>query len=197
LNNGDQRTLLRLDWEIPVFGFCAASGTGKTTLLKQLVPLLRARGLRVGVVKHTHHAFEVDRPGKDSYELRKAGATEMLIASGKRWALMADTDREGDPILAELLNRFDQDNLDLVLVEGFRHESFPKIELHRIALNRPLIFPEDSHVVAVACDGPLSRPTGLPLLDLDDPSAIASFIVSRMHGRKFPLPPGEGRGEGV
>ena len=162
---------------IPVLGFCAASGTGKTTLLKQLLPLLRERGLRVGVVKHTHHPFEVDLPGKDSYELRKAGASEMLIASGKRWALMADTDLEGDPVLETLLKRFDWDDLDFILVEGFRHEPFPKIELHRPALKRPLLFPEDPNVIAVACDAPLSRSTDLPLLQINDPEAIVKFIV--------------------
>lgn len=180
MNDSDQHTPPCLNSGIPVLGFCAASGTGKTTLLKELLPLLRGRGLRVGVVKHTHHAFEVDRPGKDSYELRKAGASEMLIASGKRWALMADTEMVGDPDLATLLRRLDRDNLDLVLVEGFRHEPFPKIELHRPALDRPLIFPEDPHVIAVACDAPLRRPTDLPILELGNPQSIVSFIVKRL-----------------
>jgi len=92
---------------IPVLGFAAYSGTGKTTLLKQLLPKLRARGLRIGVIKHAHHQFDVDTPGKDSYELRKAGANEMLIASGRRWALMVDTDADGDPVLQEMLDRLD------------------------------------------------------------------------------------------
>ncbi len=171
-----------LDTSIPVIGFSAYSGTGKTTLLKRLLPLLCERGIRAGMVKHTHHRFEVDQPGKDSYELRKAGAAEMLVASGSRWALMVDTGEEGDPDLQMLLNRLDQSNLDLILVEGFRHESFPKIELHRPALGKPLIFPQDSYVVAVATDAPLSEEVDLPLLDMNDVSAIADFIEKAFLG---------------
>jgi len=165
---------------VPVIGFCAYSGTGKTTLLIKLLPLLKMQGVRVGVIKHTHHRFEVDKPGKDSYELRKAGAAEMLVASGKRWALMVDTDDDGDPVLQEMLNRMDQSILDLVIVEGFKHEAFPKIELHRPKLHRPLIFPEDPDVIAVATDDATAYNTSLPLLDINDPAAIAEFIASRM-----------------
>ncbi|OOZ37247.1 molybdopterin-guanine dinucleotide biosynthesis protein MobB [Solemya velesiana gill symbiont] len=164
--------------EVPVLGFAAYSGTGKTTLLKQLLPLLREQGLRVGMIKHTHHDFDIDTPGKDSYELRKAGASEMLIASGKRWALMVDTDGEGDPVLQDMLNRLDQGSLDLVLVEGFKHEAFPKIELHRATVGKPLIFPEDPDVIAVACDGELSQPTDLPQLDINDIPSIAAFVLN-------------------
>ncbi|MES9966688.1 MAG: molybdopterin-guanine dinucleotide biosynthesis protein MobB [Sedimenticola sp.] len=163
--------------EVPVLGFAAYSGTGKTTLLKQLLPLLRGRGLRVGMIKHAHHDFDIDTPGKDSYELRKAGASEMLIASGKRWALMVDTDGEGDPVLQEMLDRLDQSKLDLVLVEGFKHEAFPKIELHRPALGKPPIFPGDPDVIAVASDGELVRTTELPRLDINDIASIADFVV--------------------
>ncbi|MET0101469.1 MAG: molybdopterin-guanine dinucleotide biosynthesis protein MobB [Sedimenticola sp.] len=170
--------------EIPVLGFAAYSGTGKTTLLKQLLPLLRGRGLRVGMIKHAHHDFEIDTPGKDSYELRKAGASEMLIASGKRWALMVDTDGEGDPVLQEMLDRLDQSKLDLVLVEGFKHEAFPKIELHRPALGKPLIFPEDPDVIAVASDGELACTTELPRLDINDIASIADFVADRLIDRR-------------
>ncbi|MET0049360.1 MAG: molybdopterin-guanine dinucleotide biosynthesis protein MobB [Sedimenticola sp.] len=170
--------------EIPVLGFAAYSGTGKTTLLKQLLPLLRGRGLRVGMIKHAHHDFEIDTPGKDSYELRKAGASEMLIASGKRWALMVDTDGEGDPVLQEMLDRLDQSKLDLVLVEGFKHEAFPKIELHRPALGKPLIFPEDPDVIAVASDGELACTTELPRLDINDIASIADFVSDRLIDRR-------------
>ncbi len=163
--------------DIPVLGFAAYSGTGKTTLLKLLLPQLHARGLRIGVIKHTHHDFEIDTPGKDSYELRKAGADEMLLASGRRWALMADTGREGDPNLQDMLKRLDLANLDLILVEGFKHETFPKIELHRPSIGRPLIFPDDRTIIAVAADGELSQPTELPLLDLNDVSALTEFIL--------------------
>ena len=168
--------------KIPVLGFAAYSGIGKTTLLKQLLPLLRGRGLRVGMIKHAHHDFDIDTPGKDSYELRKAGANEMLIASGKRWALMVDTEREGDPVLQDMLNRLDQDSLDLVLVEGFKHEEFPKVELHRPSVGKPLIFPEDSKVIAVATDGELSQSTTLPLLDINDISAVAEFVAKEFLG---------------
>ena len=162
--------------DVPVLGFVAASGTGKTTLLTKLLPLFRQRGLKVAVIKHTHHDFEVDQPGKDSYELRKAGAQEMLIASGKRWALMSDRDWGGDPPLQALVERLDRSNLDLVLVEGFKHERIPKIELTRPDLGRPTLYPDDPDIVAVATDGAVQVATELPLLDLNDPPAIAEFV---------------------
>jgi molybdopterin-guanine dinucleotide biosynthesis protein MobB len=161
----------------PVLGFAAWSGTGKTTLLVQLLPRLRARGLRIGMLKHAHHSFEVDQPGKDSYELRKAGASPMLVVSSRRWALMADLDEEREPVLQEMLERLDQSRLDVILVEGFKHEAFPKIELHRAAVGKPLLFPDDRNVVAVATDAPLPRPTDLPVLDLNDVEAIADFVA--------------------
>ena len=160
----------------PVLGFAAFSGTGKTTLLVQLLPRLRAAGLRVGMIKHAHHKFDVDVPGKDSYELRKAGASQMLVTSSRRWALMTDLDEERDPVLQEMLDRLDQAHLDLVLVEGFKHEAFPKIELHRPSTGNPLIHPEDTNVIAVASDAPLAVPPGMPLLDLNDVAAIADFV---------------------
>jgi molybdopterin-guanine dinucleotide biosynthesis protein B len=173
--------------QVPVLGFAAYSGTGKTTLLKQLLPLLRREGLRIGMVKHTHHDFDIDTPGKDSYELRKAGASEMLVASGRRWALMVETEREGDPMLQEVIGRLDQANLDLILVEGFKHEALPKIELHRPSRGRPLLFPDDSDIIAIAHDATLSVETELPQLDINDPPAVAGYILgwlarSRTHG---------------
>ena len=161
----------------PVLGFAAWSGTGKTTLLVQLLPRLRSRGLRVGMVKHAHHTFDVDQPGKDSYELRKAGASPMLVASGRRWVLMTEREEGGDPVLQEMLDQLDQSRLDVVLVEGFKHEACPKIELHRPSLGRALLFPEDPTVIAVAADAPLGRPTDLPVLDLNDVDGIADFVV--------------------
>lgn len=160
----------------PVLGFAAFSGTGKTTLLVQLLPRLRAAGLRIGMIKHAHHKFDVDVPGKDSYELRKAGASQMLVTSSRRWALMTDLDEERDPVLQEMLDRLDQGGLDLVLVEGFKHEAFPKIELHRPAMGSPLLYPQDASVIAVATDAPLPEPAGLPLLDLNDVAGIAAFV---------------------
>ncbi|MCU7857801.1 MAG: molybdopterin-guanine dinucleotide biosynthesis protein B, partial [Candidatus Thiodiazotropha sp. (ex Lucinoma borealis)] len=147
---------------IPVLGFAAYSGTGKTTLLKQLIPHLRDAGLRLGVIKHAHHQVDVDTPGKDSYELRKAGAGRVLLASSRHWALMVDEVEEREPMLAQLLERLDCDTVDLVLVEGFRHLSFPKIELHRSSLGKPLIFPEDSSVIAIASDTKIVPVTELP-----------------------------------
>lgn len=163
----------------PVVGFAAFSGTGKTTLLKRLLPLLSERGLRVGVVKHAHHGFDIDHPGKDSYELRKAGAAQMLIASRARWALMVEHVRDREPRLDEVLLELDQGALDLVLVEGFKEERFPKIELHRPSLGAPLLYPRDDTIIAIATDAPLPQPTQLPLLDLNRPDEIAAFIVER------------------
>jgi len=166
----------------PVIGFAAFSGTGKTTLLTRLVPILRERGLRIAMVKHAHHRFDVDQPGKDSYELRKAGAEQMLIASRRRWALMCETpERTDDPKLAELLAHLDTAQVDLVLVEGFKHERFPKIELHRPALGHPLLAAEDDSILAVATDAPLAEPApAVPRLDLNDPAAIADFIARHL-----------------
>lgn len=169
---------------LPIVGFAAWSGTGKTTLLKELLPLLGARGLRVGVVKHAHHSFELDYPGKDSYELRKAGAAQTLIASRARWALMVEQPREREPRLDEVLLELDQAALDLILVEGFKDEQFPKIELHRPSLRRPLLFPRDHTIIAVASDAPLASPCDLPVLDINDQAVIATFIAERVVGNR-------------
>ncbi len=163
------------DFAIPVLGFAAWSGTGKTTLLSQVLPLLRGSGLRCALVKHAHHDFDIDHPGKDSYELRKAGAGQVLIASRRRWALMVEREYEQDPPLAELLRHLDPTQADLVLVEGFKHEHLPKIELHRPALGRPLLYSDDPDIIAVASDQPLDVP--IPRLDLNDPASIAAFVV--------------------
>ncbi|MCU7795857.1 MAG: molybdopterin-guanine dinucleotide biosynthesis protein B [Candidatus Thiodiazotropha sp. (ex Myrtea spinifera)] len=165
-----------LNTQLPVIGFAAFSGTGKTTLLKQVIPLLRAQGLRPGLIKHAHHQVEFDKPGKDSYELRKAGAGQVLLASANRWALMAEESETSEPELPVLLTRMDLSVLDLVLVEGFRHLSFPKIELHRPSLGKPLLFEQDDSIIAIASDEPISHPCELPQLDLNDPPAIAEFI---------------------
>jgi len=161
---------------VPVLGFAAFSGTGKTTLLLKVLPILRAEHLRVGMIKHAHHSFEVDHPGKDSYELRKAGADQMLVVSRQRWALMVEATRDDDPRLDEVLLDVDQANLDLILVEGFKQEHFPKIELHRPSLGNPLLFPQDGSIVAVATDAPLQARCSLPELDLNEPHEIAAFV---------------------
>lgn len=161
----------------PLLGFYAASGTGKTTLLTALIPLLGARGLRVAVVKHTHHRFDLDQPGKDSYRLRSAGADQVLLASRERMALLREfRDGRPEPRLAELVACLDLATVDLVLVEGFKHEPFAKIELHRPALGRPLLHPDDPHVIALATDGPVTLARPLPVLDLNQPEQIARFI---------------------
>ena len=161
----------------PVLGFAAFSGTGKTTLLEQLIPLLTARGIRVAVVKHAHHEFDIDKPGKDSYRLRQAGARQMLIASSQRQALMTENDAPQEPRLDELITRLDLDDIDLVLVEGFKHVPFPKIELHRKELGKTLLHPEDADIIAVASDH-LADCGDLPALDINDTAAIAAFIVT-------------------
>ncbi len=160
----------------PVLGFAAFSGTGKTTLLKQLIPLLRQRGLRIGLIKHAHHEFDVDKPGKDSYELRKAGAGQVLVASSRRWALMCDNETEEEPQLADMLRRLETQQLDLVLVEGFKHERFAKIELHREGLGHPLLFLSDNSVIALATDAEVPSAQTLPILDINNPEQIADFI---------------------
>jgi len=163
--------------KIPMVGFCAWSGTGKTTLLTRLIPLLVARGLRVGVVKHAHHSFDIDYPGKDSYELRAAGASQMLIASRKRTALITELeDRQGEPSLADALSQLNMQEIDLILVEGFKHEQYRKIELHRPALNKPLLFPDDPNIVAVASDAVIAGNHTIPALDLNNPEQIMQFI---------------------
>ena len=159
----------------PVLGFAAWSGTGKTTLLERLLPLLREPGLRIGLIKHAHHDFDIDRPGKDSHRLRHAGAGQVLIASGRRWALMTETPDRGEAELAELIPRLDREALDLILVEGFRHERFPKLELHRAASAKPLLYPDDDSIIAVLSDTPLEM--DLPQLDINDFPAVAAFIL--------------------
>ncbi|HCI6559887.1 TPA: molybdopterin-guanine dinucleotide biosynthesis protein B [Klebsiella pneumoniae] len=160
---------------IPLLAIAAWSGTGKTTLLKRLIPELCALGLRPGLIKHTHHDMDVDKPGKDSYELRKAGAAQTIVASEQRWALMTETPEKPELDITWLVSRMDASKLDLV--EGFKHEPVPKILLfrqnsgHRV---EELVI--DEHTIAVASD--VSIATSLPLLDLNDVPQIATFIVS-------------------
>ena len=162
---------------IPLIGFAAWSGTGKTTLLRQLIPWFKARGLRVAVIKATHHDFEIDRPGKDSYELRKAGAAQTLLVSSRRTALITEHENPADPDLARALARLDAQHADLVLVEGFRHVPFPKIELHRPALGKPLLYPQDQSIVAIATDAPLPERPTIPVLNLNDIAGVGEFVA--------------------
>ena len=162
---------------IPVLAIAAWSGTGKTTLLKRLIPELCVRGLRPGLIKHTHHDMDVDKPGKDSYELRKAGAAQTIVASEQRWALMTETPETPELDLTWLVSRMDASKLDLVLVEGFKHEAVPKILLFRQnsghSVEELMI---DEHTLAVASDVPIA--TSLPQLDLNDVPQIATFIAN-------------------
>src|SRR5207248_9183238 len=156
-----------------IFGLAGWSGSGKTTLLTAIIPELAARGLTVSTIKHAHHQFDIDRPGKDSWRHREAGAGEVMIASARRWAIMHELRGGPEPALDELIAHMTP--VDLLLVEGWKHHPHPKIEVHRPALGKPLIYPEDRHVVAIATDEAFAAP--LPLLPLGDPGAVAHFIL--------------------
>lgn len=169
------------NFRIPVIGFVAPSGSGKTTLLRKLVPLLVKRGLRVGYLKHAHHTFDLDVPGKDSYEIRAAGAGQILLASRDRWAMQCEsTDQGEDPSLEEMLSRFDTGRLDLILVEGFKHAAYLKIEVHRAATGKPLFYPDDRDVIAVVTDDSLPVGDHPPVLPLSDSGAVADFLQQRV-----------------
>lgn len=157
-----------------IFGLAGWSGSGKTTLMVRLVPELTSRGLRVSTIKHAHHAFDVDRPGKDSYEHRRAGATEVLVTSANRWALMHENRGEAEPSVEELVARMTP--VDLLLIEGFKHHAHPKVEVFRRANGKPLLAPGDPMVRAVASDGPVPE-VSVPVMDLDRPDLVADFIL--------------------
>ena len=156
-----------------VLGVIGWSGSGKTALLVALIPLLRGRGISVSTIKHTHHGFDMDRPGKDSYRHREAGAHEVLIASTHRWVLLHEVEG-AEPPLPALLQKLEP--VDLVLVEGFKSHPFPKLEVYRQALGKPPIWPDSPDVVAVASD---TEPDtgGRTLLALNDPAAVAAWVV--------------------
>ncbi|MBA5763514.1 bifunctional molybdopterin-guanine dinucleotide biosynthesis adaptor protein MobB/molybdopterin molybdotransferase MoeA [Vibrio sp. 404] len=160
---------------VPILGFAAYSGTGKTTLIEALLPKLTEAGLRIGMLKHAHHNFDVDMPGKDSYRLRKAGASQMLISSRNRYALMTETPQE-ESEFHYLLTRFDQQQLDVILVEGCKNIAFPKIELHREEVGKPWLYPNDDNIIAIAADSQVDD-TQLPQLDINDLEAIKQFVL--------------------
>lgn len=155
-----------------IFGFAGYSGSGKTTLIEQLLPRLMARGLRVSLIKHAHHAFDIDQPGKDSYRHRKAGAAEVMIASDQRWVLMHELHNEREPSLRDLVARFSP--CDLVLVEGYKREPIPKLEVYRRSNGKPMLSPADPNIVAIARDEPVDSP--LPQFDLNDVDTIAAYV---------------------
>jgi len=156
-----------------IFGFAGWSGSGKTTLIEKLIPIFVARGLSVSLIKHAHHTFDVDQPGKDSYRHRHAGCGEVLVSSSRRWALVHELRGAPEPGFAALLERLSP--CDLVLIEGFKRERVPKLEVYRAATGEPLLHPEDRDIVAIAADRRLD--TKLPQFDLDDAPGIAGFVL--------------------
>ncbi|CAM2909208.1 molybdopterin-guanine dinucleotide biosynthesis protein B [Moritella viscosa] len=169
------------NFPIPLLGFAAFSGTGKTTLITQLLPQLTELGLRIGMVKHSHHDIEMDNPNKDSYKLRKAGACQMVLASPHRTIVFSEQDEPTEPKLITQLNWLNTNELDLVLVEGFRHEAFTKIELHRPSLGKPILANEDAHIIAIASDTEIDKEAllerSISYLDLNDINEITNFIM--------------------
>nr|WP_297458466.1 molybdopterin-guanine dinucleotide biosynthesis protein B [uncultured Halomonas sp.] len=163
---------------LPLLGIAAWSGTGKTTLLEALLPRLAEHDLRVAVIKHAHHSFDIDQPGKDSHRLREAGAVPMLIASKSRFALMMETPGQQEADLAMLIDQVRPLKPDIVLIEGFKAWPLPKLELHRPALDKPLLATQDPWIHAVASDEALALPDAVALLDLNDLGALASYIAA-------------------
>jgi molybdopterin-guanine dinucleotide biosynthesis protein B len=159
-----------------VLGFAGWSGSGKTTLIVKLLPRLVARGLRIATLKHAHHAFDVDQPGKDSHEHRHAGASEVLISSARRWAQMHELGAQPELTLAQLLGRVSP--CDLILVEGFKTERHSKMEVFRAATGKNPLYPDDPHIVAIASDRPFPE-ARIPVVDLDDVEAIGNLVIAR------------------
>lgn len=158
-----------------VFGLAGWSGSGKTTLLIRLIPEFVARGIAVSTIKHAHHGFDVDQPGKDSHSHRMAGAREVMVSSGRRFALMHELRGAPEPALEDLVARMSP--VDLLLVEGFKHHAHDKLEVHRPSVGKPLLAPSDDRVVAVASDVALAD-LGVPVLPIDDIPAIAAFVIA-------------------
>lgn len=159
-----------------IIGIAGWSGSGKTSLIVDVIPELRRRGYRVATIKHAHHDFDIDRPNKDSYRHRSAGATEVVVSSAKRWAMMHENYDEPEPTLAEIVARLSP--TDIVLVEGYKNHRHAKIEVHRPSMGEPLLCTGNETIVAVAADAPpLGAPVPVPVLDLNDPAAIVTFIL--------------------
>ncbi len=156
-----------------IFGFAGWSGGGKTTLIEQVIPRFVSTGLKVSLIKHAHHRFDVDHPGKDSFRHRAAGCSEVLVTSGERWALMHEARGEPEATLEEQIARMSA--CDLLLIEGYKYYPLPKLEIFRAANGKPLLYPEDGHIVAVATDTPVQ--CRLPQFGLDDYDAIAAFVL--------------------
>jgi molybdopterin-guanine dinucleotide biosynthesis protein B len=161
---------------VKTFGFAGWSGSGKTTLVEKLIPRFVARGLRVSLIKHAHHTFDIDHPGKDSYRHRHAGAAEVMVTSSRRWVLMHELRGAQEPSFEEQIKHFSP--CDLLLVEGFKFAPIPKLEIWRAETGEALLHPNDPHIVAIATDSKVA--TALPVFDLNDDGAIASFIVRHL-----------------
>ena len=159
-----------------IFGFAGYSGSGKTTLIEKLIPLFNREGYSISLIKHAHHGFDIDQPCKDSFRHRKAGAKEVLVSSGKRWALMHELNGQEEPSLSAHLARISP--CAIVFVEGFKNEPIPKLEIHRSAVMKPFLFPDDPHIVAIACD--MEIDAGLPRFDLDRADLITQFIKKHL-----------------
>jgi molybdopterin-guanine dinucleotide biosynthesis protein B len=160
-----------------IFGFAGWSGSGKTTLIERLIPRLTGRGLRVSLVKHAHHTFDIDTPGKDSWRHRHAGCAEVLVSSGARWALVHELRGDAELSLEQALERLSP--CDLALVEGYKLSPIPKLEVWRPAVGKPKLHPDDPHVLAIATDTPGALQAGLPVFHLDDHDAIATFVAAK------------------
>ncbi len=173
-----------------VIGLAGWSGSGKTTLITKVIPVLIRRGFKVATIKHAHHEFDIDRPGKDSWLHREAGASEVIVSSGRRWALVHELRSEPEPTLMELLAKLSP--ADFVIVEGFKRHAYPKLEIYRSAVGKPLIYPEDDCIVAIAADVPLPH-AQLPVLMLDDIEGIADVLQAEAVAREqIGAPGGEG-----
>jgi molybdopterin-guanine dinucleotide biosynthesis protein B len=157
-----------------ILGFAGYSGSGKTTLLEKVIPLLQRHGLRISVIKHAHHDFDIDHPGKDSFRHREAGAEEVIIASGHRWALMHELRDESEPALEQLCERLSP--CDLVLVEGYKFSDIPKLEVHRTSTGHPTLYPDDPQIIAVVTDSRELLP--VTTLDIDAPEQVVDHILA-------------------
>ena len=159
-----------------IFGIAGFSGSGKTTLIEKLIPLFTARGLKVSLIKHAHHTFDVDQPGKDSYRHRRAGCGEVLVTSSRRWVLIHELRGEREPAFEEQLKHLAP--CDLVIVEGFKYAPIPKIEVWRAQTGEPLLYPNDPHIVAIATDAKIE--SRIPVLDLNDADAVTAFVTGHL-----------------
>ena len=160
-----------------IIGFAAYSGTGKTTLIKQLVNNLSNAGYKVSVIKHAHHDFDTDHPGKDSYEIRKAGSTNILVSSKKRWALIHENDSNEESSFIELVNLINNVETDIILVEGFKAENFPKIELYRKNIGKGFLYENDFNIIAIASDEKINISRNIDVLDINNPHQIVDYII--------------------